>query len=65
MFIDRDGTHFAHILNYLRDGSTTLPDSESGKHALLKEARYYAMEDLAKQIERVLFRRPSQVRDCE
>jgi hypothetical protein len=24
-FIDRDGTHFRYILNYLRDGSTYLP----------------------------------------
>jgi hypothetical protein len=24
-FIDRDGTHFRYILNYLRDGSTYIP----------------------------------------
>lgn len=24
-FIDRDGTHFRYILNYLRDGNTYLP----------------------------------------
>ena len=24
-FIDRDGTHFRYILNYLRDGNTYIP----------------------------------------
>ena len=24
-FIDRDGTHFRYILNYLRDGNTFIP----------------------------------------
>ena len=27
-FIDRDGTHFRHILNYLRDGETYLPTED-------------------------------------
>ena len=27
-FIDRDGTHFRHILNFLRDGETYLPTED-------------------------------------
>ena len=30
-FIDRDGTHFGHILNYLRDRTTMPPYSDAVK----------------------------------
>lgn len=40
-FIDRDGTHFRYILNYLRDGdSVQLPDFHSTRvHVVLTGAR--------------------------
>ncbi|KAG7033659.1 FH protein interacting protein FIP2, partial [Cucurbita argyrosperma subsp. argyrosperma] len=42
VFLDRDGKHFRHILNWLRDGIVpTLPDSEIAE--LLREAEYYQL----------------------
>ena len=48
-FIDRDGTHFRHILNYLRDGENVIkffPRSPEALQELLHEAQYYQLEDL-------------------
>jgi len=46
VFIDRDGTHFRHILNFMRDESlsTDLPAEVIG--ALKTEAEFYQMADL-------------------
>ena len=42
VFVDRDGKHFRHILNWLRDGVVpTLKDSEYAE--LLLEAEYYQL----------------------
>ncbi|XP_025095630.1 uncharacterized protein LOC112564776 isoform X2 [Pomacea canaliculata] len=49
-FIDRDGTHFRYILNYLRDGCIkegTLPSSDTVLRELLTEAEYYQLSGLA------------------
>ncbi|XP_065914492.1 uncharacterized protein [Dysidea avara] len=46
-FIDRDGTHFRHILNYLRDGEEvmeSLPQSPETVRELLREAKYYQLK---------------------
>lgn len=43
-FFDRDGTHFRHILNYLRDGPMALealPKDVKVLHELLIESEYY------------------------
>ena len=48
-FIDRDGTHFRHILNYLRDGfcdEETLPTDRGILTELLTEAEYYQLSGL-------------------
>ena len=48
-FIDRDGTHFRHILNYLRDGfcnEDTLPTDRGILTELLTEAEYYQLSGL-------------------
>lgn len=52
IFIDRDGTHFRYILNYLRGdrGVDSLPDNWTEQHQLLKEAKYYKLEGLVKVI---------------
>jgi hypothetical protein len=42
VFVDRDGKHFRHILNWLRDGSIPAL-SESEYQQLLKEAEYYQL----------------------
>ena len=48
-FIDRDGTHFRYILNYLRDGEEVLesfPNSTVILLDLLREAKFYQLEGL-------------------
>ena len=48
-FIDRDGTHFRHILNYLRDGEKAIycfPNSSETLQEILHEAIFYQLEGL-------------------
>ncbi|XP_017508656.1 BTB/POZ domain-containing protein KCTD7 isoform X2 [Manis javanica] len=47
-FIDRDGTHFGDVLNFLRSGD--LPPRERVQ-AVYKEAQYYAIGPLLEQLE--------------
>ena len=44
-FIDRDGTHFRHILNHLRDGSFTLSSAMTGpqRAELALELQFYGL----------------------
>ena len=53
VFIDRDGTHFRIILNYLRGGITSneqLPDNKLQISELLTEVNYYQLKGLEKII---------------
>ena len=50
IFIDRDPTHFRHILNYLRSGVLTAPASEDAKRELLVEAEFYGMQSFARAL---------------
>ncbi|KAF5783893.1 putative potassium channel tetramerization-type BTB domain, SKP1/BTB/POZ domain superfamily [Helianthus annuus] len=53
VFVDRDGTHFRHILNWLRDGvAPNLFDLE--RLELLREAEYYQLLGLVEMINMVL-----------
>ncbi|VDI40807.1 Hypothetical predicted protein, partial [Mytilus galloprovincialis] len=57
IFIDRDGTHFRYILNYLRDGgiaTDALPRSRQVLRELRNEAIYFQLHSLAQQIEKLL-----------
>nr|XP_022344376.1 uncharacterized protein LOC111137272 isoform X2 [Crassostrea virginica] len=48
-FIDRDGTHFRYILNFLRDGEIkdgTIPENPNLWRELLTEAEYYQIQGL-------------------
>ena len=45
-FIDRDGTHFRYILNYLRTGRLLLPDDELVREELLDEAEFYQIRGI-------------------
>ena len=47
VFIDRDGTYFGQILNYLRDGSFPSPSDDAARHSILKEADYYQLQGLS------------------
>ena len=66
-FIDRDGTHFRYILNYLRDGGIkegALPQSDTLYTELLTEAEYYQLHGLVSYLKGVLriSNRPSEER---
>mmetsp|Transcript_559 Transcript_559/g.742 ORF Transcript_559/g.742 Transcript_559/m.742 type:complete len:217 (-) Transcript_559:54-704(-) len=43
IFIERDGTRFRFVLDYLRDGKVTLPVTES-KEAFIAELEYYGIK---------------------
>ena len=45
-FIDRDGTHFRYILNYLRTGQLLVPKDETVRRELLTEAEFYQVEGI-------------------
>ncbi|XP_048498351.1 FH protein interacting protein FIP2 isoform X2 [Beta vulgaris subsp. vulgaris] len=56
IFVDRDGEHFRHILNWLRDGVIpTLKDSDYAE--LLREAEYYQLLGLIEGINTALNKR--------
>ena len=45
-FIDRDGTHFRLILNYLRSGQLVLPEDKILRRELLTEAEFYQIKGI-------------------
>ena len=52
-FIDRDGTYFRHILNYLRDGEEVIesfPKSPDVLSELLREAKFYQLDGLVSML---------------
>ena len=51
-FIDRDGSLFGYVLEFLRNGQLQVLESERGLHLLLKEAEFFripALEEAVKQ----------------
>jgi len=46
VFIDRDGTHFRHILNFLRSGVLNIKADITLHNELLVEADYYQIQGL-------------------
>ena len=51
-FIDRDGTHFRYILNFLRDGSTYIPfNNKQLVDELYEEVKFYQIEKLLARLE--------------
>ena len=54
-FIDRDGTHFRYILNFLREGATAVdsfPENPGLLKELLTEAKYYHLGSLITALEK-------------
>jgi hypothetical protein len=49
-FIDRDGTYFRHILNYLRDSSIPTQLSAHDMEEIAREAVFYGLEALHKLV---------------
>ena len=50
IFIDRDPTHFRHILNYMR-GSLTFPLATLEIRELIKEAEFYSLSKLVQSLQ--------------
>ena len=51
-FIDRDGTHFRYILNYLRDGNTYIPfDNQQLVDELYEEVQFFNVENLLRRLD--------------
>jgi len=50
-FIDRDGTHFRYILNFLRTNELILPDDPLMRKELLIEAEYYSIPGMISQLQ--------------
>ncbi|KAL3755008.1 hypothetical protein ACJRO7_002134 [Eucalyptus globulus] len=62
VFVDRDGKHFRHILNWLRDGVIpTLSDSDYSQ--LLREAEYYQLLGLMDGIHSVVSKKREEDKD--
>ena len=56
-FIDRDGTHFRHILNYLRDGEEaveSIPKSPDVLLDIFREAKFYQLNGLTALLKPIL-----------
>lgn len=52
-FIDRDATHFRHILNFLRAGAVvSLPEDDAAREELAVEADFYGLDAMVKAIRR-------------
>ena len=49
-FIDRDGSHFRFILNYLRTGKLTLPEGATFLKELLEEAEFYQIQGIIDEL---------------
>jgi len=56
-FIDRDGTYFRYILNYLRDGEVDFPDDIHICKQILREAQYYSVQNLESLLEEFIMRK--------
>ena len=50
-FIDRDGTHFRYILNYLRTGELIVPNDEIICREVLAEAKFYQVGGIINELE--------------
>lgn len=57
ILIDRSGKHFGTILNFLRDGSVTLPEGSHEIAELYAEAKYYLVQGLVDSCEAALRKR--------
>lgn len=57
ILIDRCGKHFGTILNFLRDGSVSLPETSKEIAELLAEAKYYCIAALADSCSQALLKK--------
>lgn len=64
ILIDRSGKHFGGILNFLRDGTLSLPESKQELEELLAEAKFYLIEELVNQCEQALKKKQEDILPC-
>ena len=64
ILIDRSGKHFGCILNFLRDGALSLPETRQELEELLAEAKFYLIEELVTQCEEALKKKDDDVLPC-
>jgi hypothetical protein len=62
VFIDRDGTHFRSILNFLRSGTMVWPAGARARREVLLEASFYGLDKIMLQASTPL---PDDERDAE
>ena len=53
VFIDRDGTHFRFILNFLRDGKLILPEGATFHKELEAEGTFYQIQGILDELTRI------------
>ena len=53
--IDRDGTHFVYILNYLRTRELIVPDDKTVHYELQTKATFFEVEGIIKALAPILF----------
>jgi hypothetical protein len=57
VFIDRDGTLFSYILDYLRNGNkAVLPDNLNTCQRLLVECEYYCLPELLERLKELTYK---------
>ncbi|CAA9999918.1 unnamed protein product [Nesidiocoris tenuis] len=57
ILIDRCGKHFGAILNFLRDGCVSLPETCKETAELMAEAKYYCISELVQACEQALMKK--------
>ena len=58
LFVDRDPTHFRHVLNWMR-GVRTLPDNDQILYELSYEADFYALGQMRDAVMKARGRHPT------
>ncbi|XP_031553460.1 uncharacterized protein LOC116290544 [Actinia tenebrosa] len=56
IFIDRDGTNFKYLLNYLRSGHLVLPEEENVLREILLEAKYYNIKGVIDELSKPCYK---------
>jgi hypothetical protein len=56
LFVDRDPTHFRHVLNYMR-GSPSFPEGDTEMEELEREADFYSLQGLVDLVKKEKRRR--------
>lgn len=49
-FIDRDGTLFEYILNFMRNKNSLLPNNDDERRRLASDAKFYGLQDLYEKL---------------